>query len=45
VVEDRLAEWCRLLRQSLTQVRGWANHIGPEDMFDGDYGRVLENAG
>jgi hypothetical protein len=94
VVEDRLAEWRRLLRQSLTQGRAvlqpvlrgrltftpradgqgydfacptrfdklfsgivvprpafiptgvdGANHIGPEDMFDGDYGRVLENAG
>jgi hypothetical protein len=93
VVENRLAEWRRLLRQSATQgravlqrvlrgrltfwpradgqgydfagptrfdrlftgivaprpafirddVRG-TEHIGPEDTFEGDYGRLLENA-
>ncbi len=90
VIEDRLAEWRRLLRQSTTQGRavlqrvlrgritftpngdGYAfeaptrfeklftgivverpaylknedirgtEHIGPEDTFDGDYGRLLE---
>ena len=94
VVEDRLAEWRRLLRQSTTQGRAvlqrvlrgritftpkgggyefeaetrfdklftgvsiepppWvvpylrdtrgAEHIGPDDTFDGDYGRLLERA-
>ena len=92
VVEDRLAEWRRLLRQSTTQGRAvlqrvlrgritftpkfggyefeaetrfdklftgvtverppWLvagdtrgiEHIGPEDTFDGDYGRLLERA-
>jgi hypothetical protein len=91
VVEDRLAEWRRLLRQSMTQGRAvlqrilvgrvtftprgdgytfeaptrfdklfrgiaveapafvergtrGAAHIGLEDTFDGDYGRLLERA-
>jgi site-specific DNA recombinase len=92
VVQDRLAEWRRLLRQSTTQGRSvlqrvlrgrivftpddaggyvfeaptrydklfsgiaverpkfipegnrGAEHIGPEDTFDGDYGRLLEKA-
>jgi hypothetical protein len=91
VVENRLAEWRRLLRQSTTQGRavlqrilrgrltfnpradgqgydfsgptrfdklftgiaverpawipaGGPGHIGPEDTFDGDYGRLLELA-
>ena len=92
VVEDRLAEWRRLLRQSTTQGRAvlqrvlrgrvtftpkgggyefeaetrfdklftgvvceppsWVDpndrrgkeHLGPEDTFDGDYGRLLERA-
>jgi hypothetical protein len=92
VVESRLAEWRRLLRQSTTQSRavlqrvlrgrltftpradgqgydfsgptrfdklfsrvaverpawlptgGVPGHIGPEDTFDGDYGRLLERA-
>lgn len=91
VIESRLGEWRRLLRQSVTQGRAvlqrilrgritftpsgdgytfeaptrfdklftgiaverpafveantrGANHIGPEDTFDGDYGRLLERA-
>lgn len=91
VIENRLTEWRRLLRQSVTQGRAvlqrilrgrivftgsgegytfeaptrfdklfsgivverpafikggnrGAEHIGPEDTFDGDYGRLLERA-
>jgi site-specific DNA recombinase len=91
VIENRLAEWRRLLRQSTTQGRAvlqrilrgrivftpsgegytfeaptrfdklfsgivaerpafipagnlGAEHLGPEDTFDGDYGRLLERA-
>ncbi|MEO8680159.1 MAG: recombinase family protein [Vicinamibacterales bacterium] len=90
LIENRLAEWRRLLRQSTTQGRAvlqrvlrgrvtftpcgegytfeaptrfdklfsgivvqrpafiktgnGAEHIGPEDTFDGDYGRLLERA-
>jgi site-specific DNA recombinase len=91
IIENRLAEWRRLLRQSTTQGRAvlqrvlqgritftpaeagytfqaptrfdklfsgvaaprpafieqsshGAEHIGPEDTFDGDYGRLLERA-